>query len=338
MWRTFCISWCGVQYIVSFDVTYILFFRHTVHFLLRGTSSISWCDILPVFPAVQYNTLYFLVWRTYCFWDIHSISWYGVYIIPQIYIVFPDIAYILYYLMWRTLCISWCGVQYILSFVVAYSLFCIHRWHFLIKRTSCLSWCGLLFVFPDCSSDIHSISWYGVYIVPQIYIEFPDMAYILNYLVWRTLCISWCGVQYIVSSDVAHISFFRHRWYFLIKRTSCISWCGEPFVFPGVAYNILYLLMLRICCSSDIQSIFCYDAHPIFPNMTYFLQFLMWSTTHCISQCGVHFVFPDVAYNILYRLMWRIYCSSDIQNISWYGVHPAWCHVLFVFPDVAYDK
>ena len=87
--------------------------------------------------------------------------------------------------------------------------------------------------------------------------------------------------------------------------------------------------MWRICCSSDIHSIFCYDAHPIFPDITYLLYFLMWSTTHSISCCGVLFVFLDVTYNILYRLMGCKYYSSDIRNTSWYGVYP-------VFPDVTY--
>ena len=221
----------------------------------------------------------------------------------QTYSAFSATGYILYFLMWHTSCISWCGVQHTVS-------------------------PGVTYIYS--SSDIHSISWYGVYIVPQIYIVFPDMAYILYYLMWRTRCISWCGVQYASSSVVAYILFCRHRWHFLIKRTSCcISWCGVLFVFSDVAYNILYLLMWRICCSSDIHSIFCYDAHPIFPDITYLLYFLMWSTTHCISCCGVLFVFLDVTYNILYRLMRCKYCSSDIRNTSWYGVYP-------VFPDVTY--
>ena len=113
------------------------------------------------------------------------------------------------------------------------------------------------------------------------------------------------GVQYVLSSVVAYILFCRHRWHFLIKRTSCIFWCGLLFVSPDVAFNILHLLMWRICCSSDIQRIFCHDAYPIFPEITHCLHFLMCSTIHYISWCGVLFIFLDVAYNILYRLMRR---------------------------------
>ena len=156
---------------------------------------------------------------------------------------------------------------------------------------------------------------------------------------WRTFCISWCGAQYIVSSDVTYILFSRHTEQFLLRRTSCISWCDILPVFPAVEYNTLYPLVWRIYCSSDIHCIFCFDAHPILPYITYFLYFLVWSTTHCISWSGVLFVFLDVAGNILYRLMRRIYCSSDIRNISWYGVYPVFpVMVLLVFLDVAYNK
>ena len=129
------------------------------------------------------------------------------------------------------------------------------------------------------------------------------MAHILYFLMWRTFCISWCGVQYSVSPDVAYILFLA----FPDMAYICISWCGVFFVFPDVAYNISYLLMWRIYCSR---------------------HFLVLCTS-CISWRGALFVFLDVAYNILYLLMWRIYCSSDIHNISWYGVHP-------VFPYVTY--
>ena len=156
---------------------------------------------------------------------------------------------------------------------------------------------------------------------------------------WHTFCISWCGVQYIVSSDVTYILFSRHTEHLLLRRTSCISWCDMLPVFPAVEYNTLYILVWHIYCSSDIQSIFCFDAHPIFPDITYFLYFLVWSTTHCISWCGVLFVFLDVAYNILYRQMRRIYCYSDIRNISWYGVYPVFLGVTyFLYCLVAYNK
>ena len=239
------------------------------------------------------------MWRIFCIsWcgiQYIDVFWCDVYIVLQTYSAFSATGYILYFLMWHTSCISWCGVQHTESPGVAYIY---------------------------SSSDIHSISWYGVYIVPQIYIVFPDMAYILYYLMWRTRCISWCGVQYALSSVVACILFCRHRWRFLIKRTSCcISWCGVLFVFPDVTYNILYLLMWRICCSSDIHSIFCYDAHPIFPDITYLLYFLMWSTTHCISCCGVYF---------MYFLMWRtIYC------IAWCGVNIV-LQTYVTLPDMVY--
>ena len=151
MWRTIGISWWGVQYIVSSDVTYIFFSRITEQFLLRRTSCISWCDILPVFPVVEYNTLYLLVWHIYCSSDINNISWYGVlpffsyvayflyflmwctlhcvssygvYIVRQISMMFPGMSHSLFFLMWLVSCISWCGVHYIVAPEVEYILFC----------------------------------------------------------------------------------------------------------------------------------------------------------------------------------------------------------------------
>ena len=53
----------------------------------------------------------------------------------------------------------------------------------------------------------------------------------------------------------------------------------------------------------------------------------------CVSWYGVVLVFPDVAYNILYILMWRIYCSWHL--LIWRTSCISWCGVLFVFPDVA---
>ena len=169
------------------------------------------------------------------------------------------------------------------------------------------------------------------------------MVYILYFLMWRISCNSWCGVQCIVSPDVAYILFFTHTKHFVIWRTSCTSWSGVLFVFLDVAYNILYRLMRRIYCSSDIHNISWYGVHPVLPYVTYFLYFLMWHTetlcfliwpTSCISCCGVQsIVSPDVAYilflafrdmaYILYFLMWRTFC------ISWCGVQ------YIVSPDVA---
>ena len=164
MWRTFCISWCGVQYIVSSDVTYILFSRHTEQFLLRRTSCISWCDILPVFPAVEYNTLYHLVWRIYCSSDIHCIFCFDAH--P----ILPYITYFLYFLVWST--------------------------------THCISWSGVLLYFLMLRA-MHCIAWCGVYIVLQTYVTFLDMVCILYFpiwyflysLMWRTInSISWYDV------------------------------------------------------------------------------------------------------------------------------------------------
>ena len=197
MWRTICISWWGVQYIVSSAVTYILFSRHTEHFLLRRTSCISWCDILPVFPVVEYNTLYLLVWHIYCSSDINNISWYGVlpfFFLCGLFLVFPDVMYI-------ALCL--------------------------------LIWCVY------CSSDINDVSWY----VAQPL--FPNVAGFLHFLMWCSLhCRSWSGIYIVLQINITNP----------VWRTSLITWCGVLFVFPDVTYNILYLLMWRICYSSDIDS------------------------------------------------------------------------------------
>ena len=330
MWRISCISWCGVQYIVSPDVAYILFFSHTylswygvhpvfpyvTYFLYfpmwRAINSIFWYGVHPVFPDVTYF-LYFLMWRTiYCF------SWYGVYIVLSIswygvYPVFPDEAYFLYFLMWRTInSISWYGVHPVFP-DVTYFLY------FLMWRTIyCISWCGVYTVL--------SISWYGAHPV------FPDVAYFLYFLMWRT--IHWV---YWYMTDVL---FFRHKWYFLVWRTSVFFLCGLFLVFPDVVYIALCLLIWSIYCSSDINDVSWYVAQPRFPHVAGFLHFLFWCSLHCrswsgiyivlqiyityhvwrtsfITWCGVLFVFPDVTYNILYLLMWRIYLSSDIDSISW---------------------
>ena len=196
MWRTSYITWCDVHFVfpdVAYNILYLLMCR-IYHY----------SDIIA-FPDKAY-ILYILMWRTFC------ISWCGAQ-----YIVSSDVAcilffrhtehfllrYILYYLMWRTLCISWCGVQYIVSSDVAYILFCRHRWHFLIKRTSCISWYGVHPVFPDVTYFLYFLMW-------RTLIAFTDMAYILYFLMWRISCISWCGVQYIVSPGVAYILFLIH--------------------------------------------------------------------------------------------------------------------------------
>ena len=124
-----CISLCGVQYIVSPDVAYILFFTHTKHFVIWRTSCNSWCDVLFAVLDVAYNILYRLC---------------GVYIVLQTYITLQDMAYILYFLMWRTFCITWCGVQVIEFPDMAYIL------EFLMWRISCIPWCGVQsIVSPD---------------------------------------------------------------------------------------------------------------------------------------------------------------------------------------------
>ena len=125
--------------------------------------------------------------------------------------------------MWRIYCsshifnTSWYGVHPV-SIDVAYFSYLL-MWH-----------------------TIYRISWCGVYVVLEIHIAFPDVAYTLYFLMWHTSCISWCGVHYIVSPDLAYILFFRHTYHFLICRTSCIAWCSVLVAFPGVAYNTLYHL------------------------------------------------------------------------------------------------
>ena len=102
-----------------------------------------------------------------------------------------------------------------------------------------------------------------------------------------------------------------------------------------------------------MHSISWYGAYTVYPDVAYFLHFLMWCPVYCISWCGVctllqrYIAFPDMAY-ILYFLMWhtfciswcgtqyigstdirRMYCSSDINDISWYGVHPFFSYVAY---------
>ena len=99
-----------------------------------------------------------------------------------------------------------------------------------------------------------------------------------------------------------------------------------------------------------MNSIYWYGVHAVFPDVTYFLYFLMWFTIYCISRCDVYIVlhtfiaFPVMAY-ILYILMWRIYYSSELHSNSWYCVHPvlpdghtfciSWCDVQYIgSPDM----
>ena len=123
------------------------------------------------------------------------------------------------------------------------------------------------------------------------------------------------------------------------STTHCISWCGVLFVFLDVAYNILYRLMWRKYCSSDIHSISLYGVHPVYLDVTYFLYFLMWRTINSINWYGVHPVFPDVTYFLYFLmcfLMWCIYCSSHIHSISRYGIYTVYTDVayIFLFPDM----
>ena len=123
-----------------------------------------------------------------------------------------------------------------------------------------------------------------------------------------------------------------------------ISWYGVHPIVPDVTY-FLYFLMWRLYCSSQMHSISWYGVYTVYPDVAYFLHFLMWRPVYCISWCGVYtllqryIAFPDMAY-ILYflirhtfciswcgaqyigLLIWRMYCSSDINTISRFGVHP----------------
>ena len=145
---------------------------------------------------------------------------------------------------------------------------------------------------------------------------FPDKAYILYILMWRTFlyflmwrtiyCVSWCRAYVVLLTYIA-FSAMTHILYYLILHISCISWNGVQ--------------------------------HTVFPDVACFLSFLVWRTIYCIDWCGVYIVlqtyvtFSDMVY-IPYFLKWRTSCISwcgvyIVLSISWYGVHP-------VFPDVAY--
>ena len=119
-------------------------------------------------------------------------------------------------------------------------------------------------------------------------------------------------------------------------------------IFPDMVNTLYFLIwctiyhMCCLCCSSYNNS--CYGVHPISRDVAFFLYLLMWCTKYCISWCDSYIVFhtyiisPDMAYilriliwdysctdmpySVLSLLVWRIYCSSHIYDISWYGVHP----------------
>ena len=108
-----------------------------------------------------------------------------------------------------------------------------------------------------------------------------------------------------------------------------MSWCGILFAFPDVAYNILHLLMWRIYCSPDIQSIYCYGVHHVFPDVTCFLFFLLWSTTHFISWCGIYIVLQTYkAFSALTHILYFLILHTSC--ISWCGAQHT------VSPGVAY--
>ena len=159
---------------------------------------------------------------------------------------------------------------------------------------------------------MNSIYWYGVHPV------FPDVTY---FLMWLTIyCISRCEVYIVLHTFIA---------------------------FPVMAY-ILYILMWRIYYSSELHS----NSWYCVTWRAYFLYFLVWRTIHWVSWydgsivlqtytifpgmanirlflCELFVVFLDVAYIASCLLIWSIYCSSDINDIPWYGAQP-------VFPDVTY--
>ena len=211
MWRTiYCISWCGVYVVLQ---TYIAFsaMTHILYFLILHTYCISWCGVQhTVFPAVAYTfciswcdvmlcILYRLMRCKYCSSDIRNTSRYGVY--P----VFPDVTYFLYSLMCHTIkSISWYGVHPIFTDVTYFLYFLMWRLYCSSQMHS-ISFLHFLMWRPLCC-----ISWCGVYIIFHRYIAFPDMAYILYFLMWHTFCISWCGVQYFGSTDMTDVLLFRH--------------------------------------------------------------------------------------------------------------------------------
>ena len=204
-------------------------------------------------------------------------------------------AYILYFLMWHISCISWCGVQYIVSPDVAYILFLAfpdtaHILYFLMWHTFCISWCGVRYIGSTdiwrmyCSSDINNISWYGVHPF------FSYVAYFLYFLMWCTLhCVSWYGV-------------------YIVRQISMM--------FPGMSHSLVFLMWLVSCISFFWCSLHCRSWSGIYIVLQIYITYAVWRTSF-ITWCGVLFVFPDVTYNILYLLMWRIYLSSDIDSISW---------------------
>ena len=186
----------------------------------RPVNCISWCGVYTIlqryiaFPYMAY-ILYFLMWHTF------FISWCGVYhigspymtdgcIVLQTYIIYPVMAYIRF---------SWCSLFLVIP-DVAHIALCLLIWSIYCSSDINDNFCYVAeSVLPDVACFLHFLmwcslhcrSWSGVYIVLQLYITFPDMAYILYFLMWRTFSISWCGVQYIVSSAVAFIFFVRHR-------------------------------------------------------------------------------------------------------------------------------
>ena len=135
-------------------------------------------------------------------------------------------AYILYLLMWRIFCISWCGVYIALHKCIAFPF--------------CISLCGVQYVV---SPDVACILFHR-------YIAFPDMAYILYFLMWHTfvfpdaaynIWVYWydgCIViqTYIIFPGMAYIRFF------LMWPICCISWCGVHCI---VSPHMEYILFFR---------------------------------------------------------------------------------------------
>ena len=167
---------------------------------------------------------------------------------------------------------------------------------------------------------LHWVSLYDRCIVFQTYIIYPGMAYIRFFL---------CGL-FRVFPDVAHIALCLLIWSVYcssdINDNSC--YVAKP-VLPDVASFLHFMMWCLLHCRSWSGAYIVLQIYITFPDMAYNLYFLMWRT-FCISWCGVQYIVSsDAAYIFFFRHRWRFlielrYCIS-------------WCGVLFVFPDVAYN-
>ena len=151
--------------------------------------------------------------------------------------IFPGMAHSLYFLMWLISCISWCGIYIALDICIAFPIMAYILYILMWRTDVASSKLHLLMWRMYYSSEIHSISLYGVHPL------FPDVAYFFYFLMWRiSHWVSLYDWWMYCSSDIHNISCYGVHPFFLMWPISCNSWCGTHCI---VSPDMEYILFFR---------------------------------------------------------------------------------------------